>query len=231
MKIFCIGLGKTGTSSFKEAMLQLGFNHLWGISLTGLTLYHVDGINSLLPIIERYDSFDDFPWPLLYKDLAKHYPDSKFILTTRINADKWYKSLITHSLRRGATEGHLLAYNCYMPQGHEAQLKDMYSKHNKEVRSYFKCSSNFIELCWEAGHGWYELCNFLDVSAPNITFPHANVSKHFAPEQQIINLLKQKKFGWAVHYANQYPELQSKLYSIILKYVKSTNEYKKLANA
>ena len=42
------------------------------------------------------------------------------------------------------------------------------------MRTYFAARSRapFIELCWEKGDGWAELCGFLGVEAPDAVFPH-----------------------------------------------------------
>jgi hypothetical protein len=33
-----------------------------------------------------------------------------------------------------------------------------------------------LEICWEKGHGWKELCAFLGKDIPKIALPHENKS-------------------------------------------------------
>jgi len=67
-------------------------------------------------------------------------------------------------------------YGYYSPyQNIEHQL-NLYKSHNERVRSFFRGNPNFVELCWEEGHGWEELCGFLGKKVPNTPFPKANIS-------------------------------------------------------
>ena len=34
-------------------------------------------------MVDRFDAFEDNPWPVLYKELDARFPGSKFILTRR----------------------------------------------------------------------------------------------------------------------------------------------------
>ena len=44
------------------------------------------------------------------------------------------------------------------------------------VREFFEDKpNNFLEVCWEHGHGWNELCEFLNLNVPKyVDFPHSN---------------------------------------------------------
>jgi hypothetical protein len=45
------------------------------------------------------------------------------------------------------------------------------------VREYFRGrDSDFMEVCWEMGTGWEELCAFLKCDVPGGPVPHANKS-------------------------------------------------------
>lgn len=142
-------------------------------------MFYLDGnIESVLSMMDEFESFEDWPWPLVYKEAFVRYPNAKFILTTRLSDDVWYDSLSGHVLRRKGGED--FKYRKYI-YGYENPLEnkqrhiDVYRKHNNEVRSFFsENNENFLEICWEKGDGWEKLCGFLDEPVPNISLPHAN---------------------------------------------------------
>ena len=45
-------------------------------------------------LANRFDAFQDNPWPILYKELDRQFPDSKFILTLR-PSDEWIRSVVS----------------------------------------------------------------------------------------------------------------------------------------
>lgn len=45
-------------------------------------------------LVERHDAFRDNPWPMLYREMDRAYPRSRFILTTR--AGSWIASMVGH---------------------------------------------------------------------------------------------------------------------------------------
>ena len=60
-KVVCIGLGKTGTTSFSHAMVKLGYRHCGhGARLPQLQIPGFRSIGRKLALM-HYDSFDDFP--------------------------------------------------------------------------------------------------------------------------------------------------------------------------
>ena len=173
-KIVCVGLGKTGTTSFAKAMEALGYKH------KTMGFHHAWQHRRMLPIriaLMRHESFDDFPWCYLYEYIAAKYPNSKFILTTRKDTETWYKSLVKHHLRGNAIHNHKLFYGYYSPLQNEKHFKNLYESHNQRVRHFFKGDPRFLEVCWEEGDGWNELCGFLGRKSPSEPFPHSNAGK------------------------------------------------------
>jgi len=177
-KVFGIGLNRTGTTTLGKCLETLGYK------VKDNEFYLLKSVreNNLAPIwetIKRYDAFEDFPWPFIYKEVYKRYPDAKYILTTHKDEDTWIRSQIRHAIYGkpktlwNAVRHNLLAYGYPYPVNHEEEFKEIYRKHNEEVRNFFKDKDSFIELCWMKGDGWEELCEFLGESMPDITFPHA----------------------------------------------------------
>jgi len=136
-KVFGIGLNKTGTKTLGKSMRILGFqNKSYDLEL--LQSYAVGDYSKIFQHCELFDSFEDWPWPLLYKELDAKYPDAQFILTYRPTPDMWYESLCKHSLRTGPTVARKIAYGYKMPQENKHHHIQFYKKHNNDVIEYFK---------------------------------------------------------------------------------------------
>jgi hypothetical protein len=184
MKIFGIGLNKTGTKTLGECFKVFGFNNKsfdMGLLLE-VSRGNLDGVFNA---IDMFDSFEDWPWPLLYKQLDIIYKDAKFILTVRKDPQTWFESLCRHAERTGPTEARKIAYNHEMPHKHEADHIQIYNRHNEEVGNYFfGREGKLLRICWEDGDGWGELAHFLNLPIPVIPFPHKN------QRPQIVNAVK-----------------------------------------
>lgn len=170
-KIVCVGLGKTGTTSFSDAMKILGYRH------KSMGFHHAYQHRRMLPIrlaIARHQSFDDFPWCYLYEYIEQRYPNSKFVLTRRKSAEAWYQSLVKHHLRGESVHNDKLFYGYHSPMQNPKHFVQLYESHNERVRQYFRGDPRFLEVCWEDGDGWDELCGFLGRRTPKENFPHSN---------------------------------------------------------
>lgn len=98
MKVFGIGLNKTGTTSLGACLERLGYRTK-GCSKKLTRGLLLDGnYEDTNYTVENYDAFQDWPWPLIYQYLDKNWPGSKFVLTLRKDPEKWLKSLKRHSL-------------------------------------------------------------------------------------------------------------------------------------
>jgi len=173
MKVFGIGMNKTGTTTLGECLSRLGFRH----HSFDLELTRAVDEGRMAPVFEvadAYDSFEDWPWPLIYRQLDDRYPAAQFILTTRIDSDTWIDSLRRHADETGPTAFRQIVYGHAMPHGHEEEHVRIYERHNAEVRGYFGDRDDFLEVCWEEKAEWDELCQFLGMPVPHEPFPHAN---------------------------------------------------------
>ena len=177
MKIFGIGMMKTGTSTLGFCLPQLGYHH--APYTPKLLRQLMQGNTShLAPYITQYDSFDDHPWPMLYRWLDEQYPDSKFILTLRKVSETWLRSINTHAQRRGPTIERKLVYGYAMPSHNKAAHIAAYESHNAAVQAYFAGRPDkLLVACWETGSGWRELCEFLGHDLVTTPLPHANSSQ------------------------------------------------------
>nr|NQU92390.1 sulfotransferase family protein [Bacteroidota bacterium] len=175
-KAFGIGLNKTGTKTLGKCLDILGFNH-YSYDLNLLQEYSKRKLDIIFQVSDHYEGFEDWPWPLLYRELDIRYPDSKFILTVRKDPETWFESLCKHADKTGPTLTREIAYGYAMPHHYKEHHINTYNKHNQEVIEYFAGRDDQLTVvCWEKGSGWAELTAFLGVPIPDIPFPHVNQS-------------------------------------------------------
>ena len=188
MKIVGVGLSKTGTKTLGTCLTRLGFDHFsWNPDFT-LRVLRGD-VDEALRIAEAYDSFDDLPWPNLYKLMDETYPDAKFVLTVRKNSRVWYRSLLRHAEYKGATEERRLFYGHNIPHGYKSEDIAFYERHNREVQAYFKDRPDkLLVICWQHERDWSTLCDFLDVAVPAGPLPHANKRRKRSVKQYVRRL-------------------------------------------
>jgi hypothetical protein len=180
VKIFGIGLNKTGTSSLGQALRRLGFRHARHDPALARALLF-DDLAAIDAVAEAADSFADWPWPLVWTRMWDRYgPRARYILTTRVSAEAWVASLSAHAARAaGGRQLRRLAYGHADPRGHEAAHAAAYERHNRAIRAFFAAPERracFAELSWDRGDGWPELCRFLGRPVPRGPFPHANAA-------------------------------------------------------
>lgn len=179
MKIVGIGLNRTGTTTLGQCMRHWGLRHV-SCSREAFDLWREGDTENLLQLIDAHDSFDDWPWPLVYKEIDARYPGTKFILTRRKDPQTWFDSLCKHAVRTGPTDFRRYIYGYDMPQDHAAEHIRYYEAHLEDVRTYFKDRpTDLLEVCWEDGDGWAELAAFLGFEAPNAALPHVNRSSAY----------------------------------------------------
>jgi hypothetical protein len=178
MKVFGVGLNKTGTKTLGECFRTFGYkNRSFDMDL--LKCYSTGDYQTIISECELFDSFEDWPWPLLYKEFDTNFPGSKFILTKRKDPETWYNSLCRHANLTGPTEARKIVYGYEMPHDHKEHHINIYIKHNADVIKYFKDRpEKLLVVSWENGNGWAEICNFLKHDEiPVIPFPFKNKSK------------------------------------------------------
>ena len=175
-KVFGIGLNKTGTTTLGQCARILGYNHTgYNRKLLKDVVLRND-FSGIETTVNNYEFFEDWPWPLIYRQLDSRFPGSKFILTTPKDAVTWFNKLKNHSMKtHPVRHARRLSYGYDFPHNHEQEHLDFYARHNAEVCEYFKNrGDDFIKLCWENGDGFAALCGFLGRDVPDIELPHAN---------------------------------------------------------
>jgi len=202
-KVFCIGFHKTGTTSLKMALTELGYRVAGPFGRSDRDIAETVEAKAR-QIIPRYDAFQDNPWPIIYRFLDREYPGSKFILTVRPTA-KWITSVVDHfSGSRPAMREWIYGPGKGDPEGNEAVYVERYERHNREVLDYFRDRPDDLIVFDIAGDGWEKLCTFLGHPVPDRPFPWKNskqtrdkrVAKHGSKEQ-LRKALRVKRRGKA----------------------------------
>lgn len=176
-KVFGIGWAKTGTKTLGKCFRILGYRNK-SQDQQALRFFLDDRLDEIVGIAEDYDSFEDWPWLLMYKKLDESYPGSRFILTSR-NPVNWLQSYRGMLCREGLpspekTRLRRKLYGLPFPEVTDAELCERVRLHNQNVTSYFMGRPNLLVVDWEKGHGWQEVCAFLELDCPAEPFPHEN---------------------------------------------------------
>ena len=105
-KVFGIGLNKTGTTTLGTCLERLGYDHV-SCRADLLADWRAGRKDTVFAVTDAHQSFEDWPWPLMYRDLSARYgTDAKFILTLRRSPEVWLRSLKMHALQRTSVRGH-----------------------------------------------------------------------------------------------------------------------------
>jgi hypothetical protein len=171
-RVWNIGLPRTGTMTFCEALTILGYTKV----------QH----NPRFEHLADLQAASDAGCILYYKYLDYKYPGSKFVLTTR-DLSSWIASAEFIYTKYPATDKDiaiLRRMHIYESVTFDRQkFIDAYHRHYADVRRYFKdrpddlLVMNFIE-----GDGWEILCPFLELPIPEVPFPHKNKRTDVYPE-------------------------------------------------
>ena len=171
MKIFEIGVAKTGTTSLGRAYEILGFRHK--AEDPDLYLKFTDSYNYevLFEVIDKYDAFQDGPWhnkDVDYKVLDEKYPNSKFIILERddeswIRSNERFYSPKYHKNWRN-WEYSFLIDERWVDERESVIEEKLEYKHSKysEIKGYFEDRPNdllVMNIC--EGDEWEVLCSFL----------------------------------------------------------------------
>ena len=177
-KVVGLGLPKTGTTTLGYCFRRFGFKHR-SYDMDLAAQVKRNEFENVLAEAGRYESFEDWPWFLLYKEFDQNFPNSKFILTLRKDTETYIKSLKGHHDREGIRAKDFVkpshwddVFGFPPNQWDYHKSAQRYEKHNREVLDYFGDRTNdLLIVCWENGDGWSELSEFLNRRCPNEPFP------------------------------------------------------------
>ena len=137
---FCIGLNRTGTTTFGDACEALGFTRLgWTRLPDSLSSHDLmkawsrGDIAQLVKVASGYEVLEDLPWPLVYRQMAETFPSAKFVLTRRSSVDQWLESQAKHTSE--STYGmHAKIYGSESATRDPDLYRERYQSHLAEVR-------------------------------------------------------------------------------------------------
>jgi hypothetical protein len=204
MKVIGAGFGRTGTTSLKAALEELGFGpcyHMkevfenpkhtstWMAATEGR---HVDWKE----FFKDYQATVDWPGASFYKELMEVYPDAKVLLSVR-DPEAWYKSCINtiHKIsqtfpmswtmrfvpvmgRMIGISSDLVWKNTFHGRFLDKEYAlELFRQHNEEVKRYVPADRLLV---YDVAEGWEPLCRFLGVPVPEgKPFPRLNDTKEF----------------------------------------------------
>ena len=203
LEIIGPGFGRTGTHALKLALERLGFgpaHHMfevrdnpeqlqsWEAAARGEKVDWED-------VFDGYRAQVDWPGARYWRELAQRYPEAKVILTVR-DPDDWFDSVQATINPFLAARGkhpspHAnaiaeMAYRAVAVQVFDDRLSDrdhvirVFRRHIAEVQS--EIPSDRL-LTFNVREGWGPLCAFLQVEAPDGSFPWTNSSKVFVEKE------------------------------------------------
>lgn len=206
-KIFCIGAGKTGTTSLESFFRALGFRV--GDQAAGELLLHAWAVRDFAPIIALAESaqfFQDIPFscPFTFQAMDIAFPSSKFILSVRDDPEQWFGSVIrfhTQIIGKGRlpTAGDLKEF----PYRHKGWLWealevvygvaeeepyrkdfliDWYIRHNDEAKRYFAHRGESLLVVNVSDRtAPQQLMEFVGLTYNGEQMPHLNRTSDTAP--------------------------------------------------
>jgi len=181
-KVIGLGYSKTGTTTLRECFREFGLPFIgFEVELTRQVVGGDPG--PALAALAAYEAAANWPWPLIYREIDAAYPGSRFILTVRRDSHTWLRSLVSQARKKPRGEYREWVYGRANPVGQEAEMIARYEAHNEAVRRHFADRpGQLLEVCWETGSGWQDLCGFLGRPIPAVPFPHGNPSAPSATE-------------------------------------------------
>jgi hypothetical protein len=193
LEVIGAGIGRTGTTSLKLALEQLGFapcHHMNTLlaNPTSIRLWEraFDGNADWDTIFKRFRAAVSGPTYHFYQELAEQYPKAKVILTVR-DAESWYASTsstimldemqpIMAAFGMGELMQKISAQEAALFSRDKAQMIAYFNAHNENVR---KAIPSGRLLVFETKDGWESLCEFLGQPVPSRPFLLENTSAEF----------------------------------------------------
>lgn len=198
-RVFGIGMHKTATTSLHAAFGILGYRSgHWENAHWAKAIWHEIKQDGRSATLERYYAACDLPIPVLFRELDRAYPGSKFILTTR-DEGAWLDSVRkhwshNHNPYRWAWNAdpftNRIHREVYGQRGFDEDVMlTRYRRHNAEVIEYFRDRQQdllVMNMDHKRGYGWPPLCAFLGEPHPLEPYPRKFVTRDLPePEYQI----------------------------------------------
>ncbi len=198
LEVIGVGYPRTGTTSLKLSLEQLGFGptyHMFEVFERPhhAALWHdaLDGRPDWNRIFADFRSSADAPACHFWAELISWFPESKCILTTR-DSESWYESCRTTIVpammhpERAPDEAHRTVQHMarrlildVMFQGAFDDMEramELFEEHNRVILQSIPSERLLV---FDIAEGWGPLCDFLGVDIPETPFPRANTRDDF----------------------------------------------------
>lgn len=199
IKLIGAGFGRTGTTSLKLAIEELGLGpcyHMHDVfSHPGHAQLWRDaqrqGDADWDTFLAGYQAAIDWPPSFFWRQLTAHYPDAKVILTVR-DPQAWYQSISTtlfpaqqRDLPPPEAEHYaqlvmpreLILHGTFNGRADDRDyVIGVYQQHIEEVQRTVPADQL---LTYDVAQGWEPLCDFLAVPVPDRPFPKLNTKQQF----------------------------------------------------
>lgn len=177
LKVFGIGLSRTGTKSLNAALRRLGFD---------VRHYPMDPVTARevvtgrpYSLLRRCDGLTDLHAAVRFRALDARYPGSKFVLTTR-DKEPWLDSCRRHfahhrlendpqPLRSMVIKLRQQAYG--VVEFDREVFSAAYDRHVEGVLAHFGSRGDLVVVNIPGGDGWDVLCPFFERPKPEEPFP------------------------------------------------------------
>ncbi len=213
LKVIGAGFGRTGTTSLKAALEQLGYapcHHMREVLPDKEQVMWFDQASKKEAIewdavFENFDAAVDWPAAAYYKELAEHFPDAKVILSVR-DAAAWYKStretiypatvnvpawlcMAVPSVKRAVQMVNRTIWDGIFNGQFENRdyAIRIYEKHLQEVERTIPKERLLIH---SPNEGWEPLCRFLEKPLPENPYPRVNEANVIKRMVLALNFLR-----------------------------------------
>jgi hypothetical protein len=203
LEIIGAGFGRTGTTSLRGALEQLGYGRCYHWHTLTTRSHQVRIWQKIIDgqkpdwdrVFAGYNATVDWPGCTYYQQLAEAYPQAKVILTVR-DPDSWYASATSTIYRARKTAWarslslapqRLRAYvtlldtlvwdGTFNGRFEDKQYAlEVFNRHNEEVQATIDPERLLV---YNVKEGWEPLCRFLGVPVPETPFPRLNDRRSF----------------------------------------------------
>ena len=195
------GYPRTGTSSLKLALEQLGFgrcHHMREIIMdpasAALWVQAAGGHPDWERIFEGYQSCTDAPGCSFWRELADYYPDAKVLLSVR-DPNDWFDSTQATvfsdqmlGMQSGSPMEGFFAKVVTREFGDHIHDRDfMLAQFERRKQEVIAAIPAPRLLVYDAREGWAPLCAWLGVPVPETPFPHSNTREEMASLRATIS--------------------------------------------
>ncbi|GAA3524964.1 hypothetical protein AFL01nite_14350 [Aeromicrobium flavum] len=201
LQLIGAGLPRTGTSSLRDALSFLLDAPVYHMSEALRHPEHagtwVAAIAGERPVWDEflagYAAGVDAPFSNCWRDLAEAYPEAPIVLSRRVDAATWYRSMAAtvlprtrEILARGAADPMaplfgVIFRDVFDDMDDPQDVMAGYERRLEQIRSEAP-ADRLVE--WEPGDGWAPICDALGLAVPDRPFPHENSTAAYVARRE-----------------------------------------------